>query len=201
MEIHSVGTKIIEDQIQKLKEQHVTKKGQDPFVDPIKEFSRASQKESMVRHWLTYPLEERKRLVRDSMRFVPRFKGDEREGRLPESEKDFDNRQLERWRTLNGIIQEESRAKPPVRSVEVAIGALKQLFYDADLDGEAKKEKIRAHDVESGLRQALGDGEKREHRLEKEKDEAEKQLRETRSANENEVRKLKARIAELEQKK
>ena len=132
MEVHSVGERIIKDQITKLMDQHVPKKGPPPFVDPIKEFARASQVESMVRNWLTYPIEERKRLVRDAFRFIPRFKGDEREGRLPETEKDFDARQLERWRGLCVIVQEESRAKPPNRSVEVAIGALKQLFYDCD---------------------------------------------------------------------
>ena len=132
MQVHSVGEKVIHDQIEALKAAHVKPKASQPFVDPIKEFARASQMESMVRQWLTYPIEERKRLVRDSMRYIPRFKGDEREGRLPESEKDHDTRQLERWRALCVIIQEESRAKPPNRAVEVAIAALKQLFYDHD---------------------------------------------------------------------
>ena len=132
MEVHSVGERINKDMLEKLMEQGAPRKGPAPFVDPIKEFARASQLESTVRNWLTYPIEERKRLVKDAFRFIPRFKGDEREGRLPESEKDFDNRQLERWRALCVIVQEESRAKPPNRSVEVAIGALKQLFYDCD---------------------------------------------------------------------
>lgn len=132
MEVHSVGEKVIKDQMEALMKQSKPQKPTQAFVDPIKEFARASQMESMVRQWLTYPIEERKRLVRDSMRYIPRFKGDEREGRLPESEKDHDTRQLERWRALCVIIQEESRAKPPNRSVDVAIAALKQLFYDHD---------------------------------------------------------------------
>jgi hypothetical protein len=132
MQVHSVGEKVIHDQIEALKAAHVKPKPSQPFVDPIKEFARASSKESMVRNWLTYPIEERKRLVRDSLRFVPRYNGSEKEGILPESQKDFDSRQLERWRSLCVIVQEESRAKPPNRSVEVAIAALKQLFYDHD---------------------------------------------------------------------
>jgi hypothetical protein len=132
VEVHSVQDQSIQAQIDKLKQQYVKPKTPAPFVDPIKEFARASQLESMVRNWLTYPVEERKRLVKSALQFIPRFKGDAREGREEETEKDFDNRQLERWRALCVIIQEESRAKPPQRSVEVAIGAFKQLFYDYD---------------------------------------------------------------------
>jgi hypothetical protein len=130
MHLHSVGQKVNDDMMEKLKEQYVKPTAVKPFVDPIKEFSRASTVESMVRNWLTYPIEERKRLVKDEFRFVPRYKGDEREGRLPESEKDYEARQLERWRGLNVVIQEESRAKAGNRSPEVAIAALKQLFHE-----------------------------------------------------------------------
>lgn len=137
MDVHSVQDQSIQSQIDKLKQEYVKPKPVQPFVDPIKEFSRASQAESMVRNWLTYSLEDRKRLVRDTMKFVPRFKGDPRDGRLPESEKDFEIRQLERWRSLCVVLQEESRTRTvggttTQGSVEVAIGALKQLFYAHD---------------------------------------------------------------------
>jgi hypothetical protein len=137
MHLHSVGQKVNDDMMEKLKEQYVKPTAVKPFVDPIKEFARASHVESMVRQWLTYPIEERKRLVRDAFGYIARFKGDEREGRLPENEKDYEARQLERWRGLCVIIQEESRAKAGNRSPEVAIGALKQLFPEYDWKAKA----------------------------------------------------------------
>lgn len=132
MQVHSVQDQSIQAQIDKLKEQYVKPKPTQKFVDPIREFARASQVEGMVRQWLTYPIEERKRLIREAFGYIPRRMGDEREGRLPEKEEDFEARQLERWRALCVIIQEESRAKPGNRCPEVAIGALKHLFPDYD---------------------------------------------------------------------
>ena len=132
MQLHSVGERIIKDQIDKLKANHVKQPKPDNFVDPIKEFARASQKESMVRNWLTYPIEERKRLVKEMFAFVPQMQGDVAQGVLPETDQAYQSRQLERWRGLCVVIQEESRAKPGNRSPEVAIGALKQLFPDHD---------------------------------------------------------------------
>lgn len=132
MEIHSVQDQSIASQIEKLKQQHVKPRLAPPFVDPIREFARASQVEGMVRNWLTYPLEERKKLVKNAFGYIPRFQGDPQTGRRPETDEEFESRQRERWRALCVIIQEESRAKPPNRSPEVAIGALKQLFPDYD---------------------------------------------------------------------
>ena len=132
MHIHSVQEQTITGQIEQLKAQHVKPEKARPFQDPIREFARASQTEGMVRNWLTYPIEERKRLVMNAFGFIPRREGDAREGRLPESDEAFEKRQMERWRGLCVIIQEESRAKPGNRSPEVAIGALKQLFPDYD---------------------------------------------------------------------
>lgn len=137
MQIHSVGERVINDQIEKLKAAHVKQPKPDAFVDPIKEFARASRTESMVRNWLTYPLEERKRLVKEQFVFIPRQMGDVAQGVVPEAEQAFEGRMLERWRGLCVILQEESRVrmvngKPTQGSVEVATGALKQLFYSAD---------------------------------------------------------------------
>jgi hypothetical protein len=132
MEVHSVQERSIKAQIDKLKEQYVKPKAVQPFVDPIREFARVSRVEGMVRNWLTYPIEERKRLVRDAFGYIPRMLGDERSGRPAEKEEDFRNRQLERWRALCVIIQEESRADVGVGSPEVAIGALKHLFPQYD---------------------------------------------------------------------
>lgn len=137
MQIHSVGEKIIYDQIERLKAQHGKQPKPDAFVDPIKEFARASRIESTVRNWLTYPVEERKRRVKEDFTFIPRGKGDVTQRIEPEAEVAFELRQLERWRGLCVIIQEESRirmveGKPVQGSVEVASGALKQLFYAAD---------------------------------------------------------------------
>ncbi len=132
MQVHSVGEKIIRDQIDKLKEAHVKPKPTQAFVDPIKEFARASNLESEVRNWLTYPIEERKRRIKEDFSFIPRHRPDPATGYAGETEKDYETRQLERWRALCVIIQEESRAKAGNRSVDVAVGALKQLFYDVD---------------------------------------------------------------------
>jgi hypothetical protein len=132
MQVHSVGNRVIEDQIAALKAAHVKQPRPDAFVDPIKEFARASNIESEVRNWLTYPIEERKRRVKDDFIFIPQMKGDIERGVLPESDEAFQGRMLERWRGLCVVIQEESRAKPGNRCPEVAIGALKQLFPDHD---------------------------------------------------------------------
>ena len=120
----------MEEQIEKLKREYVKPKPSDPFVDPIKEFSRASKIESEVRNWLTYPVEERKRRVKDDFRFIPQMQGDPPRGIQPESDLAYQGRLLERWRGLCVIIQEESRAKAGNRCVEAAIGAFKQLFPD-----------------------------------------------------------------------
>lgn len=132
MHIHSVGERVISDQIEALKKAHVKPVAARPFVDPIREFARASQVEGMVRGWLTYPIDERKRLIKTAFGYIPRNEGDEHEGRAPESEEAYQARLMERWRALCVIIQEESRAKVGNRCPEVAIGALKHLFPDYD---------------------------------------------------------------------
>lgn len=138
MEIHSVQNATIEQQIDALKRAYRPAKRPEPFVDPIREFARVSRYEGMVRNWLTYPLEERKRLVRDSFGFIPRIQPDEQGRTVGETDQQHEDRQLERWRALSVIIQEESRVtydadgKPRQGSPEVAIGALKQLFHAHD---------------------------------------------------------------------
>jgi cytochrome P450 len=132
MEIHSVQEQTIQGQIEKLMQQQIKREIPVPFSDPIREFAKASQVEGMVRNWLTYPIEERRRLVKNAFAFIPRFLGDEREGKAPETDQAYEKRQQERWRALCVIIQEESRAKPGNRAPEVAIGALKHLFPDYD---------------------------------------------------------------------
>lgn len=130
MEIHSVGAAVIEAQIEELKRGHVKQKKVEPVTDPLREFSRISRVEGMVRHWLTYPLEERKRLLKDQFQFIPQMQD--------ETEQGFENRQLERWRALSVIIQEESRMRRDENdewvqgSVEIAIGAMKLLFPSHD---------------------------------------------------------------------
>lgn len=125
MEIHSVASAHIEAQIEELKKAQVKQKKVEPYVDPLREFARISRVEGMVRHWLTYPLDERKRLLKDQFTYVPQMED--------ETDKGFENRQLERWRALSVIIQEESRMRPEANlwvqgSVEIAIGAMKLLF-------------------------------------------------------------------------
>ncbi len=120
MEIHAVGAKVNQDMIERLMAQEQKRKVARPFEDPIREFHRASQVEGIVRNWLTIPLEERKRLVKENFQWVPRG--------AEEREADFNNRRLERWRALCVIVQEESRAEVGVRCAEVAIQALKLLF-------------------------------------------------------------------------
>ena len=105
-----------------------TGKKAEPFTDPIREFSRASRIQSLVSQWLTYPIEERKRIIKGQFAFMPRQPGDPVTGRAPETDQAFESRQMERWRALCVIIQEESRAKAGNRSPEVAIAALKLLF-------------------------------------------------------------------------
>ncbi len=137
----------MEEQIERLKREHVKPKPTDPFVDPIKEFSRASRVESMVRNWLTYPIEERKRIVVSAFTWHPRGKGNPATGEQPETEEAYQNRMLERWRGLCVVIQEESRVrlvdgKPTQGSAEVAIVAFKHLFpgYDWKTKPQAAQE-------------------------------------------------------------
>ena len=131
MEIHSVQSRNIIEQMKQVTAGSVKREVAKPFQDPIREFSRAGQVEGIVRGWLTYSIDERKRLVRDSFRFIPRMLADERARRPEETETAFNSRQLERWRALCVVIQEESRAGDK-GSPEVAIGALKQLFPNHD---------------------------------------------------------------------
>lgn len=130
MELHSVGSAVIEAEIERLKAGHVKQKTVEPYTDPLREFARISRVEGMVRHWLTYPLDERKRLLKDQYQFVPQQDG--------ETNKGFENRQMERWRALSVIIQEESRPRfesdgqMVQGSAEIAIGAMKLLYPTRD---------------------------------------------------------------------
>jgi len=128
MEVHEATKLGIEAYIEKIKAQAIPRKEVAPFQDPIREFARASKVESIVRNWLTYPIEERKRIIKSSFIFVPKQPGNPGAAQKPETEQEFEGRQMERWRALCVIIQEESRAAAGNRSPEVAIGALKLLF-------------------------------------------------------------------------
>ncbi len=128
MEVHEPAKAFVQGFIDKLKADSVAKPAPRPFEDPIREFSRASKVESLVRNWLTYPIEERKRIIKTNFNPVPRQAANPGAGIKEETEQQFANRQLERWRALCVIIQEESRAQAGNRSPEVAIGALKLLF-------------------------------------------------------------------------
>jgi hypothetical protein len=101
MELHSVVLANQEAQIEALKRAQVKQKKVEPYSDPLREFARISRVEGMVRHWMTYPLDEKKRLIKDQFEFVPQMEG--------ETDGGFENRQLERWRALSVIMQEESR--------------------------------------------------------------------------------------------
>jgi hypothetical protein len=127
MEMHSVAAANIAEQMEKIKKASRPSKQPEAFTDPIREFSRASRYEGMVRGWLTYPLEERKRLIKDSFSYQPQMEG--------ETDGGFENRMLERWRALCVIMQEESRlrfdkvAQQFVQgSPEVATACLKLLY-------------------------------------------------------------------------
>lgn len=132
MEIHEASRIATDRWIEKAKAEHIAEKKAEPFTDPIREFARASKVESVVRNWLTYPIEERKRIVRSQFAFYPRNMGDPEKGQAAETENAFQSRQMERWRALCVVIQEESRAKAGNRSPEVATAALKQLFPEHD---------------------------------------------------------------------
>jgi hypothetical protein len=129
MEIHAPQDASIKAQVDRLVKGY--KKPAEPvqFQDPIREFNRVSRYEGTVRNWLTLPIDERKRIVKEAFDYVPQ---------QPEEEKkEFENRQLERWRALSVIIQEESRVRLVAGefvkgSVEIAIGALKALFPEHD---------------------------------------------------------------------
>jgi len=139
MEVHEASKAGFATFIEKLKEQSEPKRQIEAFQDPIREFARASKVESLVRQWLTYPIEERRRLIKSNFNFVPRYMGDPNIGRPGESDRDYEARQMERWRALCVIIQEESRAQAGNRSPEVAIGALKLLFPEHDWKPSAPK--------------------------------------------------------------
>lgn len=133
MEIHSVANKVNDSMMEQVKAVHVKRVPGQPFQDPIREFHRASQVEGTVRNWLTIPVEQRKETVK-TFRPITRFLGEPSQGTAPETEKDFETRQLERWRALCVVVQEESRAvinpKAGTACPEVAIAALKLLFPD-----------------------------------------------------------------------
>ena len=125
MEIHSVAGAHIEAQIEALKKAQVKQKKVEPYVDPLREFARISRVEGMVRHWLTYPLDERRRLIKDQFQFVPQMTDENQTG--------FETRMLERWRALSVILQEESRMRYEngewvQGSPEIATACLKLLF-------------------------------------------------------------------------
>ena len=124
MEIHAPAAEADRLLLDSIKRNHVKQEPVKPFSDPIREFHHASQVEGTVRGWLTYPIEERKRLVK-TYAMVPN-RGEN------ETEKGYEVRKLERWRGLCVIIQEESRAQAGNRCPEVAIAALKYLFPDHD---------------------------------------------------------------------
>lgn len=129
MELHSPALAVQEAQIEALKKAQVKQKKVEPYVDPLREFARISRVEGMVRHWLTYPLEERKRLIKDQFQFVAQM--------ADEDDKGFTNRMLERWRALSVILQEESRMRFEngewvQGSPEVAVAAMKLLFPHND---------------------------------------------------------------------
>ena len=136
MEIHSPAAANLADQMDQVKKNFTASQNkQKPptqFVDPVYEFQHASRLQNTVRNWLTIPIEERKRIVREDLTFIPRQAGDPGRGVKEETEENFKSRQMDRWRALCVVIQEESRAKAGNRSVEVAIGALKHLFPEHD---------------------------------------------------------------------
>jgi hypothetical protein len=125
MELHSVVLANQEAQIEALKKAQVKQKKVEPYTDPLREFARISRVEGMVRHWMTYPLDEKKRLLKDQFEFVSQMEG--------ETDGGFNNRQLERWRALSVIMQEESRFRFEAGawvqgSPEIATACLKLLF-------------------------------------------------------------------------
>jgi len=133
VEIHSVGNKVNDAMMAAVKQNHVKRDPGKPFQDPIREFHRASQVEGTVRNWLTLPVEQRKETVK-TFRPITQSPGEPRQGIAPETDQNFEMRQLERWRALCVIVQEESRAviqpKAGTACPEVAIAALKLLFPD-----------------------------------------------------------------------
>jgi hypothetical protein len=125
MELHSVVLANQEAQIEALKRAQVKQKKVEPYSDPLREFARISRVEGMVRHWMTYPLDEKKRLIKDQFEFVPQMEA--------ETDSGFENRQLERWRALSVILQEESRMRHEngawvQGSPEIATACLKLLY-------------------------------------------------------------------------
>ncbi len=145
MELYTPQDQATEAQIKKLLAGAQKREVPPSFTDPIREFKASSRVEGTVRNWLTYPLEERKRLVR-AFTFVPKRKADPRDGIAEETDQAFQSREMERWRALCVIIQEESRWRTEdgqwvKGSPEVAIGALKQLFPEHDWKGPAPQGK------------------------------------------------------------
>jgi hypothetical protein len=133
MEVHEASKLGTQKFIEDLKKQSVVQqKVAEPFTDPIREFARASKIESLVRNWLTYPIEERKRIIKSQFSFIPKGTGDPERGIAGESDRAFNSRQMERWRALCVVIQEESRGDAGNRCPDVAIAALKLLFPEYD---------------------------------------------------------------------
>lgn len=125
MQINAVAADAEKVQLEMIKKASAGRVVTQEYVeDPIREFARSSTRVGTVRNWLTLPVEERKRIIREDFGFMPRQEG--------EDEAKFQNRLLDRWRSLCVIIQEESRAPSNVRNVDVAIGALKLLFHEVD---------------------------------------------------------------------
>jgi len=133
MEVHEASKLGAARFIEDLKKQSVVQqKVAEPFTDPIREFSHASRIKGTVAAWLTYPIEERKRLIKSHFNFIPRGMGDPEKGITPETDRAFNSRQMERWRALSVVIQEETRPDAANRCPDIAIAALKLLMHDYD---------------------------------------------------------------------
>lgn len=133
--IHSTAAKHIQTLVDRLKDNDSRRTAAKPFEDALREFSRSYPLQGTIRNWLTLPVEERKRFVKNDLQFIPQGKGDPANNVKPEADAAFEQRQRDRRLALGIIIQEEARAKAGVRSLEVAAGAFRQLFPDYEPQG------------------------------------------------------------------
>lgn len=133
MEIHAPAAALLDTMISDVKTRSAQEKQAVPFQDPLREFQSASRLAGMAYQWLTLSVDERKKKL-TMLEYRGRYLGDPDRKVEPESQRAFEIRCMERWRTLMVIIQEETRAlmEPTkyVHSAEVAIAALKLAMPD-----------------------------------------------------------------------
>lgn len=100
------------------------------FIDPIREFETSmAEVEGSLRNWLSLDKDVRIRLVKGWAVMMTSPRRDLKTGKPIETDEERDARVQVAWKSLNVVIQEESRSEEGFR--EIALMALNGLFPQA----------------------------------------------------------------------